>query len=78
MDTARVFSLKIFRNVWQQALIDGVCDERCKWSESFDKGKKNFEESVQCVLSVVKTELALQALPVESNVPVCCLVSEIW
>jgi hypothetical protein len=77
VDTARVFSLEVFGDVWQQALIDRVCDERCEWSESLDEGEENFEKSVQCVLGVVEAELALQTLPVESNVPICCVVDEI-
>ncbi len=59
MNTSRVLSLKILRNMWKQTEVDGISDERSEWSEALDQSEKDFEESVESVLCVVQAEFSL-------------------
>jgi hypothetical protein len=77
VDTSRVLSLKFLGDMWQKALVDVVCDERCERGQSAGKSVKNLEEGVQSVLRIVETKFTLQPLAVETNVPVGSSVDKI-
>lgn len=77
MNRASVLSLKLGWDVWQEALVDVLGDEWGEWCETLAEGEENLEKGVQGVLGVLETELSLQALAVESDVPVGGLVDQV-
>jgi hypothetical protein len=43
VDTTRIYSLQILGDVWKEALIDIVGDERSEWGKTFHECEKDFE-----------------------------------
>jgi hypothetical protein len=75
--TAVVLGAELFGDVWQEAKIDVVGDERCEWGETTAKSKQDLEQSIEGMLGIFQTVLALETATVESNVPVGSVVDEL-
>lgn len=59
MDAPRIFPLKVIGDMWQQALVDIIGDERCERCEALDKSEKNLEEGVESMFGIIETKFAL-------------------
>lgn len=77
MHTAGVLCLQILGNVRKELGVDGFCDERREGGQSSAQGEQNLEEGVQRMFGVVYSVLALEALSVESNVPVRGIINKL-
>ena len=47
MNAARVFALKMFRDVGKELRVDVIGEERCERCEASAKGEDDFEEGVE-------------------------------
>lgn len=72
--TPRVFRLKSLGDVRQKPPVDVVCQERSERCQSSSQGEEDFKKCVQRIQSVIDAELTLEPLPIESDVPVGCVV----
>lgn len=61
----------------EEPQVDSLGKERRKRREATAQGKQNLEQCVQGVEGIIEPILALEALSVESNVPICRVVNQL-
>lgn len=59
MDTSRIFPLYICWNMWEQSLVDSFGNEWCERCKSLRQSEKNFKESIESMLGIIKPEFTL-------------------
>lgn len=57
-------------------MVNVICDERREWCKASSKGIQNFKKSVERMLGIFNAKFALEALSVETNIPVCGVIYE--
>ena len=60
----------------QEPQVDVVREERSERRQSSSQGEENFKKCVQSIQSFFDTEFTLEPFPVESDIPVRCVVYE--
>jgi hypothetical protein len=60
----------------EKALVNVIGEEGSEWSKTPNKGIENLEKSVQSMQGVINTVLTLQALTIESDVPVGSVLNQ--
>lgn len=77
MDGSGILWKHLLWNVLLESVVDVLSNVWGEWSQCPDKDKENLKEGVQSVEGILDSELSLQTLAVEANVPVGDVVNHL-